>query len=108
MYTHKPWTVRQYAGFSTASESNAFYKRNLAKGQTGLSVAFDLATHRGYDSTNPRVEGLQEAGFCGILFLSFSSFSFSLFIQFVPVLLSLPDAQAMSAWLAWPSTRLRT
>jgi methylmalonyl-CoA mutase N-terminal domain/subunit len=57
MYTNKPWTVRQYAGFSTASESNAFYKKNLAKGQTGLSVAFDLATHRGYDSTNPRVEG---------------------------------------------------
>src|SRR5690606_37263410 len=50
MYVRKPWTIRQYAGFSTAEESNAFYKRNLAAGQKGLSVAFDLATHRGYDS----------------------------------------------------------
>ncbi|MEI6398322.1 MAG: methylmalonyl-CoA mutase, partial [Pseudomonadota bacterium] len=57
MYTHRPWTVRQYAGFSTASESNAFYRRNLAAGQKGLSVAFDLATHRGYDSDHPRVKG---------------------------------------------------
>ena len=57
MYAHRPWTVRQYAGFSTAEESNAFYRRNLAAGQTGLSVAFDLATHRGYDSDHPRVEG---------------------------------------------------
>jgi methylmalonyl-CoA mutase len=57
MYALKPWTVRQYAGFSTAEESNAFYKRNLAAGQTGLSVAFDLATHRGYDSDHPRVAG---------------------------------------------------
>ncbi len=57
MYVLKPWTVRQYAGFSTASESNAFYRRNLAAGQTGLSVAFDLATHRGYDSDHPRVVG---------------------------------------------------
>lgn len=57
MYTNKPWTIRQYAGFSTAAESNAFYKRSLEAGTTGLSVAFDLATHRGYDSTNPRVEG---------------------------------------------------
>lgn len=57
MYTTKPWTVRQYAGFSTAEESNAFYRRNLAAGQKGLSVAFDLATHRGYDSDHPRVEG---------------------------------------------------
>ena len=55
MYPGKPWTVRQYAGFSTAEESNAFYKRNLAAGQKGLSVAFDLPTHRGYDSDNPRV-----------------------------------------------------
>ena len=52
-----PWTVRQYAGFSTAEESNAFYRRNLAAGQKGLSVAFDLATHRGYDSDHPRVKG---------------------------------------------------
>ena len=52
MYTAKPWTVRQYAGFSTAEESNAFYRANLAAGQQGLSVAFDLATHRGYDSEN--------------------------------------------------------
>jgi methylmalonyl-CoA mutase len=57
MYTSKPWTIRQYAGFSTAEESNAFYKRNLAAGQKGLSVAFDLATHRGYDSDHPRVIG---------------------------------------------------
>jgi methylmalonyl-CoA mutase len=57
MYVRRPWTVRQYAGFSTAEESNAFYRRNLAAGQKGLSVAFDLATHRGYDSDHPRVEG---------------------------------------------------
>ena len=57
MYVAKPWTVRQYAGFSTAEESNAFYQRNLAAGQAGLSVAFDLATHRGYDSDHPRVVG---------------------------------------------------
>ncbi|WP_420548895.1 methylmalonyl-CoA mutase [Curvivirga sp.] len=57
MYTGRPWTVRQYAGFSTAEESNAFYRRNLAAGQMGLSVAFDLATHRGYDSDHPRVMG---------------------------------------------------
>ncbi len=57
MYAVRPWTVRQYAGFSTAEESNAFYRRNLAAGQKGLSVAFDLATHRGYDSDHPRVEG---------------------------------------------------
>jgi len=57
MYTGRPWTIRQYAGFSTAEESNAFYKRNLAAGQKGLSVAFDLATHRGYDSDHPRVPG---------------------------------------------------
>ena len=57
MYAGRPWTIRQYAGFSTAEESNAFYRRNLAAGQTGLSVAFDLATHRGYDSDHPRVVG---------------------------------------------------
>ena len=57
MYVTQPWTIRQYAGFSTAEESNAFYRRNLAAGQKGLSVAFDLATHRGYDSDHPRVEG---------------------------------------------------
>ncbi|WKA52611.1 methylmalonyl-CoA mutase [Planococcus liqunii] len=57
MYVSRPWTVRQYAGFSTAEESNAFYRRNLAMGQKGLSVAFDLATHRGYDSDHPRVVG---------------------------------------------------
>ncbi|HHQ14700.1 MAG TPA: methylmalonyl-CoA mutase, partial [Chromatiales bacterium] len=57
MYAGRPWTVRQYAGFSTAEESNAFYRQNLAAGQTGLSVAFDLATHRGYDSDHPRVVG---------------------------------------------------
>ena len=57
MYVRRPWTIRQYAGFSTAEESNAFYKRNLAAGQKGLSVAFDLATHRGYDSDHPRVTG---------------------------------------------------
>jgi len=57
MYAIKPWTLRQYAGFSTADASNAFYRRNLAAGQKGLSVAFDLATHRGYDSDHPRVQG---------------------------------------------------
>ncbi|MBI0575872.1 methylmalonyl-CoA mutase [Neobacillus cucumis] len=57
MYINQPWTIRQYAGFSTAEESNAFYRRNLAAGQKGLSIAFDLATHRGYDSDHPRVEG---------------------------------------------------
>jgi methylmalonyl-CoA mutase len=57
MYANRPWTVRQYAGFASAEESNAFYRRNLAGGQTGLSVAFDLATHRGYDSDHPRVSG---------------------------------------------------
>src|SRR6478752_2725695 len=57
MYAGRPWTVRQYAGFSTAEESNKFYRANLAAGQMGLSVAFDLATHRGYDSDHPRVVG---------------------------------------------------
>ncbi|MCB0485669.1 MAG: methylmalonyl-CoA mutase, partial [Flavobacteriaceae bacterium] len=57
MYVRQPWTIRQYAGFSTAEESNAFYRRNLAAGQKGLSVAFDLATHRGYDSDHERVQG---------------------------------------------------
>lgn len=64
MYTHRPWTIRQYAGFSTASESNKFYRANLAAGQMGLSVAFDLATHRGYDSDNPRVSG--DVGMAGV------------------------------------------
>ncbi|MEM9253033.1 MAG: methylmalonyl-CoA mutase family protein, partial [Planctomycetota bacterium] len=64
MYVMRPWTVRQYAGFSTATESNAFYKRNLAAGQKGLSIAFDLATHRGYDSDNPRVFG--DVGMAGV------------------------------------------
>ncbi|RMF48933.1 MAG: methylmalonyl-CoA mutase, partial [Bacteroidetes bacterium] len=57
MYLGKPWTIRQYAGFSSAEESNAFYRKALAAGQTGLSVAFDLPTHRGYDSDDPRVIG---------------------------------------------------
>lgn len=64
MYATRPWTVRQYAGFSTAQESNAFYRRNLAGGQKGLSVAFDLATHRGYDSDHPRVAG--DVGMAGV------------------------------------------
>ena len=64
MYTTQPWTVRQYAGFSTAEDSNAFYRRNLAAGQMGLSVAFDLATHRGYDSDHPRVAG--DVGMAGV------------------------------------------
>jgi methylmalonyl-CoA mutase len=64
MYLSRPWTIRQYAGFSTAEESNAFYKRNLAQGQKGLSVAFDLATHRGYDSDHPRVAG--DVGMAGV------------------------------------------
>ncbi|MFZ0809727.1 MAG: methylmalonyl-CoA mutase, partial [Bradyrhizobium sp.] len=64
MYINQPWTVRQYAGFSTAEDSNAFYRRNLAAGQKGLSVAFDLATHRGYDSDHPRVAG--DVGMAGV------------------------------------------
>ncbi|MEL7542200.1 MAG: methylmalonyl-CoA mutase [Pseudomonadota bacterium] len=64
MYTQRPWTVRQYAGFSTAEQSNAFYRRNLAAGQQGVSVAFDLATHRGYDSDHPRVKG--DVGMAGV------------------------------------------
>jgi methylmalonyl-CoA mutase len=64
MYTTQPWTVRQYAGFSTAAESNAFYRRNLAAGQKGLSIAFDLPTHRGYDSDHPRVPG--DVGMAGV------------------------------------------
>ncbi|MFV0451247.1 MAG: methylmalonyl-CoA mutase [Propioniciclava sp.] len=64
MYVNRPWTIRQYAGFSTAEESNAFYRRNLAAGQKGLSIAFDLATHRGYDSDHPRVSG--DVGMAGV------------------------------------------
>ena len=64
MYVNQPWTIRQYAGFSTAADSNAFYRRNLASGQKGLSVAFDLATHRGYDSDHPRVQG--DVGMAGV------------------------------------------
>ncbi|NEE53407.1 methylmalonyl-CoA mutase, partial [Streptomyces sp. SID8455] len=64
MYVNQPWTIRQYAGFSTAEESNAFYRRNLAAGQKGLSVAFDLPTHRGYDSDHPRVTG--DVGMAGV------------------------------------------
>jgi len=64
MYAARPWTIRQYAGFSTAEESNAFYRRNLAAGQTGLSIAFDLPTHRGYDSDHPRVRG--DVGMAGV------------------------------------------
>ncbi len=64
MYVTQPWTVRQYAGFSTAEESNAFYRRNIAAGQKGLSIAFDLATHRGYDSDHPRVKG--DVGMAGV------------------------------------------
>ncbi|MCE2490693.1 MAG: methylmalonyl-CoA mutase, partial [Anaerolineae bacterium] len=64
MYAQRPWTIRQYAGFSTAEESNAFYRRNLAAGQRGLSIAFDLATHRGYDSDHPRVTG--DVGMAGV------------------------------------------
>ncbi|MBH83634.1 MAG: methylmalonyl-CoA mutase [Flavobacteriales bacterium] len=70
MYVSRPWTIRQYAGFSTAQESNAFYRRNLAAGQKGLSVAFDLATHRGYDSDHPRVEG--DVGKAGVAIDSIS------------------------------------
>ncbi|MEM8743383.1 MAG: methylmalonyl-CoA mutase [Pseudomonadota bacterium] len=64
MYVQRPWTIRQYAGFSTAEESNAFYRRNLAAGQQGISIAFDLATHRGYDSDHPRVQG--DVGMAGV------------------------------------------
>ena len=64
MYVERPWTIRQYAGFSTAEESNAFYRRNLAGGQRGLSVAFDLPTHRGYDSDDPRIAA--DVGMAGV------------------------------------------
>src|SRR4029079_8034460 len=64
MYATNPWTIRQYAGFSTAEDSNAFYRRNLAAGQMGLSIAFDLSTHRGYDSDHPRVTG--DVGMAGV------------------------------------------
>src|ERR1022692_5247165 len=64
MYVQRPWTIRQYAGFSTAEDSNAFYRRNLAAGQQGISIAFDLATHRGYDSDHPRVTG--DVGMAGV------------------------------------------
>src|SRR6059058_2937033 len=64
MYVNQRWTIRQYAGFSTAEDSNAFYRRNLAAGQMGLSIAFDLATHRGYDSDHPRVKG--DVGMAGV------------------------------------------
>src|SRR5512136_1561597 len=64
MYLQRPWTVRQYSGFSTAEDSNAFYRRNLAAGQQGVSIAFDLATHRGYDSDHPRVTG--DVGMAGV------------------------------------------
>ena len=64
MYAAQAWTIRQYAGFSTAEDSNAFYRRNLAAGQKGLSIAFDLATHRGYDSDHPRVSG--DVGMAGV------------------------------------------
>ncbi len=64
MYVQKPWTIRQYAGFSTVEESNKFYRDNIKAGQQGLSVAFDLATHRGYDSDNPRVVG--DVGMSGV------------------------------------------
>ncbi len=64
MYVHKPWTIRQYAGFSTAAQSNEFYKKNLAAGQTGLSIAFDLPTHRGYDSAAD--EAVADVGKAGV------------------------------------------
>ena len=64
MYNSRPWTIRQYAGFSTAEKSNEFYRKNLQAGQKGLSVAFDLATHRGYDSDHPRVSG--DVGMAGV------------------------------------------
>jgi methylmalonyl-CoA mutase len=68
MYAAQPWTIRQYAGFSTAEDSNAFYRRNLAAGQKGLSIAFDLATHRGYDSDHPRVSGSTPSTTCAHCF----------------------------------------
>ena len=75
MYVQRPWTIRQYAGFSTAEESNAF-RRNLAMGQKGLSVAFDLPTHRGYDSDHPRVVG--DVGKAGVAVDSILTWRFSL------------------------------
>ena len=68
MYAGRPWTIRQYAGFSTTEESNAFYRAALAGGQQGVSVAFDLATHRGYDSDHPRVEG--DVGKAGVAIIA--------------------------------------
>lgn len=68
MYTQRPWTIRQYAGFSTVEESNRFYRENIKAGQQGLSVAFDLATHCGYDSDNPRVTG--DVGMAGVAIVS--------------------------------------
>ena len=73
MYPNRPWTIRQYAGFSTAEESNAFYKRNLEAGQMGLSIAFDLATHRGYDSDNPIVS--DDVGMAGVAIDSIFSYN---------------------------------
>ena len=80
MYVNRPWTVRQYAGFSTAEESNAFYRRNLAMGQKGLSVAFDFATHRGYDSDHPRVVG--DVGKAGVAIDSISRYENSYLMEF--------------------------
>ena len=77
MYAIRPWTIRQYAGFSTAEESNAFYRRNLAAGQKGLSVAFDLATHRGYDSDHPRVVG--DVGKAGVAIVNRARYTFSIY-----------------------------
>src|SRR5258707_996473 len=81
MYVNQPWPIRQYAGFSTAEDSNAFYRRNLAAGQKGLSVAFDLATHRGYDSDHPRVSG--DVGMAGDL--NRSSFRTSTLFSCLPL-----------------------
>ena len=116
MYTFRPWTIRQYAGFSTAEESNAFYRRNLASGQKGLSVAFDLPTHRGYDPDHPRVVG--DVGKAGVSICSLEnmkvlfdgiplnkmSVSMTMNGAVLPVMhsTSMPDWNRVPNWKKWP------
>ena len=96
MYVMRPWTIRQYAGFSTAAESNAFYRRNLASGQKGLSVAFDLATHRGYDADHPRVVG--DVGKAGVSICSVEDMK--VLFDGIPL-----DKMSVSPYCRyWPST----
>jgi hypothetical protein len=110
MYVQKPWTIRQYAGFSTAEESNAFYRRNLAAGQKGLSVAFDLATHRGYDSDHPRVVG--DVGKAGVAIDSVADISSQYTVKSFALASSLlftasVSARSFSGWPLWPFTQVK-